>query len=161
MKPLTLGAGQFIVGSYVSVKEMSVNDILWNKSYMNCGNEMKMKIWSSQWRQFIQLRKEAWKNSEIQAWIFSGFLTQLHKLRSLRRSFLHFHKLTLSCRIPFIHNYNKILKSDGLSAVLISALIGWYQSSLSNWTARAIARTWMGFFIFTSRQKKLLEYSVF
>ena len=31
-----------IVGSYVPVKEMSVNDI-WNKSYMNCENEMKMK----------------------------------------------------------------------------------------------------------------------
>ena len=31
-----------IVGSYVPVKEMSVNDI-WNKSYMNSGNEMKMK----------------------------------------------------------------------------------------------------------------------
>ena len=31
-----------IVGSYVPVKEMSVNDI-WNKSNMNCGNEMKMK----------------------------------------------------------------------------------------------------------------------
>ena len=40
-----------------------VNDI-WYKSYMNCGNEMKMKKWS-------------------------GFFTQLHKLRSLRRSFLH------------------------------------------------------------------------
>ena len=36
------------VGSYVPVKEMSVNDI-GNKSYMNCGNEMKMKKWSSQW----------------------------------------------------------------------------------------------------------------
>ena len=36
------------VGSYVPVKEMIVNDI-WNKSYMNCGNEMKMKKWSSQW----------------------------------------------------------------------------------------------------------------
>ena len=49
-----------IVGSYVPVKEMSVNDI-WNKSYMNCENEMKMKKWSSQWKQFMQLRKEAWK----------------------------------------------------------------------------------------------------
>ena len=29
-----------IVGSYVPVKEMSVNDI-WIESYMNCGNEMK------------------------------------------------------------------------------------------------------------------------
>ena len=27
---------------------LSVNDI-WNKSYMNCGNELKMKKWSSQW----------------------------------------------------------------------------------------------------------------
>ena len=44
-----------IVGSYVPVKEMSVNDI-WNKSYMNCGNEMKMKKWSSQWTQFMLLR---------------------------------------------------------------------------------------------------------
>ena len=49
-----------IVGSYVPVKEMSVNHI-WNKSYMNCGNEMKMKKWSSQWTQFMQLRKEASK----------------------------------------------------------------------------------------------------
>ena len=31
-----------IVGSYVPVKEMSVNDIS-NKSYTNCANEMKMK----------------------------------------------------------------------------------------------------------------------
>ena len=27
----------------------------------------------------------------LRSWIFSGFFTQLHKLRSLRRSFLHFH----------------------------------------------------------------------
>ena len=47
------------MGSYVPVKEMSVYDI-WNKSYMNCGNEMKMKKWSSKWTQFMQLRKEAW-----------------------------------------------------------------------------------------------------
>ena len=54
-----------IVGSYVPVKEMSVNDI-WNKSYMNCGNEMKVKKWSSQWTQFMQLRKEVWKNSGVE-----------------------------------------------------------------------------------------------
>ena len=40
-----------------------VNDI-WNKSYMNCGNEMIMKKWSSQWTQFMQLRKEAWKKKK-------------------------------------------------------------------------------------------------
>ena len=28
---------------------------------MNCGNEMRMKKWSSQWTQFMQFRKEAWK----------------------------------------------------------------------------------------------------
>ena len=32
-----------IVDSYVPVKEMSVNDI-WNKSYMNCGNENEEMI---------------------------------------------------------------------------------------------------------------------
>ena len=59
------GGTRSIVASYVSVKEMSVNDI-WNKSYMNCGNEMKMKKWSSQWTQLMQLRKEAWeKNSGV------------------------------------------------------------------------------------------------
>ena len=46
-----------IVGSYVPVKEMSVDDI-WNKSYMNCRNEIKMKKWSLQWTPFMQLRKE-------------------------------------------------------------------------------------------------------
>ena len=54
-----------IVGSYVPVKEMSVIDI-WNKSHMNCGNEMKMKKWWSQWTQFMQLRKEAWKKMQKQ-----------------------------------------------------------------------------------------------
>ena len=98
-----------IVGSYVPVKEMSVNHI-WNKSYMNYGNEMKMKKWSSQWTQFMQLRKEAWKKIQdfngvwtrdlaitgamlyqLSYELLTGFFTQLHKLRSLRRSFLHFH----------------------------------------------------------------------
>ena len=32
-----------IVGSYFPVKEMRVNDI-WNKSYMNCGNENINKL---------------------------------------------------------------------------------------------------------------------
>ena len=54
-----VGSGS-IVGSYVPVKEMSVNDI-WYMPYMNCGNEMKMKKWSSKWTQFMQLRKEACK----------------------------------------------------------------------------------------------------
>ena len=36
--------GRSIVGSYIPVKEMSVNDI-WNKSYMNCRNEICRTIW--------------------------------------------------------------------------------------------------------------------
>ena len=54
-----------IVGSYVPVKEMSVND-----------------IWSPEF--------------------FSGFFTQVHKLRSLRRSFLHF-------QIPYSHLISRVL----------------------------------------------------
>ena len=55
-----------IVGSYVPVKEMSVNDI-WNESYMNCGNEMKWRNDRCSETQFMQLRKEAWKkNSGLQ-----------------------------------------------------------------------------------------------
>ena len=56
----TVVGSRSTVGSYDPVKEMSVNGI-WNKSYLNCGNEMKVKKWSSQWTQFMQLRKEAWK----------------------------------------------------------------------------------------------------
>ena len=41
------------------------------------------------------------------------------------------------------HNYNKIIKSDWLSTVLTSALIGQYASCLSNWTVRAITRARM------------------
>ena len=47
------------------IKEMSVNDIL-NKSFMNCGNEMKMKKWSSQWTKFMQMHEEPEKNSRLQ-----------------------------------------------------------------------------------------------
>ena len=62
-----------------------VNDI-WNKSYMNCGNEMRMKRWSSQWTQFMQSRKEAWKN--FRTWPapnVSGFIAQLVEHRTGNR----------------------------------------------------------------------------
>ena len=42
-----VGSRSVNMGSYVPVKETSVNDI-WNKSYMNCGNEMK--IYAIVWR---------------------------------------------------------------------------------------------------------------
>ena len=64
-----------IVGSYVLVKEMSVDDI-WNKSYMNCGNEMKMKKWL--FHHFI---------SAVHTWFISyiinmfGFVGSDHKVQ--------------------------------------------------------------------------------
>ena len=41
----------------------------------------------------------------LKSWIFffSCFFTQLHKLRSLRRAFLHFHKIDGRTENPFIH----------------------------------------------------------
>ena len=61
----------------------------------------------------------------------------------------------LFCYYGSNHNHNKILKSDWLSTVLISALIGLYTSCLSNREERhAIARTWMGFYFTSSKQKK-------
>ena len=73
---------------------------------------MKMKKWSSQWMQYYLRNciKKPEKNSGLQrralhrqsrghrfkpCWspeFFSGFFTQLHKLHSLRRPFLHFQK---------------------------------------------------------------------
>ena len=38
--------------------------LIGNFTYQN--KDMKMKKWSSQWTQFMQLRKEAWKNSGFQ-----------------------------------------------------------------------------------------------
>ena len=42
-------AGEF---DFADGRKYFVNDI-WNKSYMNCGNEMKMKKWSPPWTQFM------------------------------------------------------------------------------------------------------------
>ena len=95
-----------------------------NKSNMNCGNEMKMKKWSSQFisdlfsyiinthffhgniwthnwptpnvsgfiAQLVEHRTIARSRVQtpLKSWIFSGSFTLLHKLHSLRRSFLHF-----------------------------------------------------------------------
>ena len=47
---------------------------------MNCGNEMKMKKWSSQWTQFMQLRKEAWKDTAAvtELWRLENWVVFLH-----------------------------------------------------------------------------------
>ena len=59
------------------------------------------------------------------------------------------------------HNYNKIPKSDWLSTVLISALIGLYGSCLSNWIVRDITRALKWSFFFFTASKKTLEFLVF
>ena len=88
-----------IVGSYVPVKEMSVNDI-WNKSYRNCGNEMKMKKWSSQWTQFM--RKEAWKKLVMTYDLFHISLTIMDKsLGTL--AFLGVFQFTQAKPLPSAH----------------------------------------------------------
>ena len=79
-----------VVVSYVPVKEMSVNDI-WNKSYVNCGNEMKRKKWSSQWTQFMQLRKEAWKKFRTSTGLLKIFFTKRICKKSLILHVLHVH----------------------------------------------------------------------
>ena len=70
-----------------------VNDI-WNKSYTYCGNEMKMKKWSK--TSGLQRGLNPWPRDTgamFYQWAMKlwGFFTKLHKLRSLRQSFLHFH----------------------------------------------------------------------
>ena len=56
------------------------------------------------------------------------------------------------------HNYNKILKSDWLSTVLISAIIGQNEACLSHWTVRVItlALKWLSL----TATKKLSKFLV-
>ena len=68
-----------------------VND-MWNKSYMNCGNEIKMK----------NDRRREKKSSGLQRGLnavevlnfFQSFLRNCINCVSLRRSFLHFHLIS-------------------------------------------------------------------
>ena len=59
------------------------------------------------------------------------------------------------------HNYNKIPKSDWLSTVLISALIGLYGSCLSNWIVRDITRALKWSFFFSLLAKKPWNFLCF
>ena len=70
---------------------------------------------------------------------------------SLKGSFLAY-ECTLYLAPP-------ILKSDWLSIVPISALIGQYASCPSNWTVRAITRA-LKWLFFVTASKKLSEFLV-
>ena len=57
-----------ILGSYIPVKDMKVNDA-YEINHMWTADMKSNEGWSSQlWSQFLQLRKEAWKNSGLQPW---------------------------------------------------------------------------------------------
>ena len=79
MKPLTLGAGQLWVHMFPWKKWVlmiyEINHIWTAEMKWKWRNERRCHGFKSRW------------SPEF----FSGFFTQLHKLRSLRRSFLHFH----------------------------------------------------------------------
>ena len=59
------------------------------------------------------------------------------------------------------HNYNKILKSDWLSTVLTSALIGQYASCLSIWTVCIVACVhFKGFFTANKNSQNFLCFNL-
>ena len=68
--------------AFISIIIFFVNNI-WNKSYMNCGNEMKMKKWLSQWTQFMPLRKEAWYQTPEIRLLISDIWNQTSDNRNL------------------------------------------------------------------------------
>ena len=66
--------------AFISIIIFFVNNI-WNKSYMNCGNEMKLKKWLSQWTQFMPLRKEAWYQTPEIRHLISDICHQTSEIR--------------------------------------------------------------------------------
>ena len=55
-------------------------------------NDQKLQDFNGVWTRDLAIPVRCSTNELWSHWIFfSGFFTQLHKLRSLRRSFLHFH----------------------------------------------------------------------
>ena len=91
------------------------------KSYMNCGNEMKMKKWSPQWTQFMQVRKEVWKKN-------SGLQRGLNPLKSWIARFFISSFLFL---IGFILNYLFVCNREVTGSNPVEVLI-FFQASLRN-----------------------------
>ena len=146
----------------VSHDFLFVNDI-WNKSYMNCRNEVKIKKRSSQWTQFMQLRKGAWKKKSglqqgLNPWPLDwpapnvrGFIAQLVEHRTGNREvtgskpvevlnffsgfFTQLHKLHSLRRSSFLH-FHLIFFSlfvFYISVPFWSACILWHFRSQWSW----------------------------
>ena len=100
----------------------------------------EMKKWLSQWMQFMQLRKRSLKkiqdlNGFKPRWspeFFLGFFRQLHKLRSLRRSFLHFHVLVLMGKISDQQCFERIGDRNGIIWILIFMIPVVFASMIHN-----------------------------
>ena len=108
MKPLTLGAGQLWVH-------------IWFISYIINTHFFQGNIWTHNWpspnvsgfiAQLVEHRTGIARSrvqTPLKSWFFfSGFFTQLHKLRSLRRSFLHF-QFTMYCTFIVVISENRYL----------------------------------------------------
>ena len=67
----------------------------------------------------------------LKSWIFSGFFTQLHKLRSLRQSFLHLHFI-YAVPIWFISDITLtlILSREHMNPQLTCSQRQWFHSSV-------------------------------
>ena len=97
MKPLTLGAGQLWVHMFpwknwvlmiYEVNHVGTTEMKWRCLSLNVSGFIA---------QLVEHRTGIARSrvqTPLKSWIFSGFFTQLHKLRSLRRSFLHLHLIS-------------------------------------------------------------------
>ena len=120
----------------LSICPCFANDI-WNKSYMNCGKEMKMKKWSSQWMQFMQLRKRSLKKIQD----FYGFKPRGSPeffQASLRNCincvhcddhFFIFMSLLWWVKFPI----NSALKESGIEAESFESWYSWFLSFSPQW----------------------------
>ena len=122
---------------------------IWNKSYMNCWNEMKMKKWSSQWMQFMQLRKRSLKKiqdfngfNHVKVLNFFQALLRNCILRSLRRSFLHFHVLVLMGKIFDQQCFERIGDRSGMIWILIFMIPVVFASMIHNSRKNYLPDSW-------------------
>ena len=112
----------------------------WKKPEKNSGLERGLNPWSGDYR-CDALPTELWSHwrweqviapviassrvqTPLKSWIFLGFFTQLHKLRLLRRSFLHFHLFP-----QFIYDLFHIPLT-----IMVLLFISWLQSFHQNLT---------------------------
>ena len=108
---------------------------IWFISYIINTHFFRAKIWTHNWpahnvtgfiAQLVEHRpgnREVMGSNPVEVLnFFSGFFTQLHKLRSLRRSFLHFHFISAVhiWFISYIINTYRVFSHDVTAAIWVS-----------------------------------------